>query len=283
MKRFSLASSLLAATLGLSLALPANANDPRSPDPAYVAAPIPAKGEISFDYKLSGYVFGLKLISARYKGLVGKDSYSVYSDMKTSGLAALLKKQRLWSYSGGNYNKADLKPVTHIQQNLNKKSRRIEVDYDYKKNKLSQTVVPRHGSMGTPPATPAQAFGSDDVNTAMLKVLLTGYAMDGEVCKDTIPVYDGKQHYNLRMTKVSEGTLKFDGKKYPSVRCNAYFDPISGFDPEDLPSAKEQSKPVKVYLIERKDYGMYMPVKFTYKVGGFKATVKVKKATLKKG
>lgn len=258
----------------------ADAPDPRLPDPAVTAPINPAKGETAFDFKLKGSVFGFKMISARYKGLIGKRDYMVYSDMKTSGLAALLKKQRLWSYTDGRYNEADLRPINHIQQNLNKKSRRVDAIYDYKRNRVAQKIRPRYGSMGKPPATKSQAFNSDDVNSAMLKVLMTEHRLEGKICEETVPVFDSKQHYTLRFEKIEDTTYKFKKKRYPAVKCHVYLNPISGYDPEDLPSTDERRKPVVVHFINREDYGLYMPVKFTYKVGGFKATVKVTDAEI---
>jgi len=258
-------------------------SDPRLPDPAYTAAVSPGEDETAFDFTLKGYVFGFKLITARYKGEFGNNRYSVYSDLKTSGIAALLKKQRLWSYTAGHYNETDLKPDNHIQQNMNKKSRRIDAFYNYKRSRVEQKIRPRYGSMGLPPATKSQAFNSDDVNSAMLKILMTEHKLDGKICEDTIPVFDSKQHYSIRFKKGKKTSYKFDGTRYQALECFAYLEPISGYDPEDLPSLEERRKPVTVYFINRPEYGLYMPVKFTYKVGGFKATVKVKDAVLKNG
>ncbi len=278
----------LAITAGIAFAIgltgtgiTVHAQDARNPDPAYTAPLNPAEGETTFEFRLSGYVFGLKVVSAKYRGIIGEDSYNIYSDMKTSGLAAMLKKQQLWSYTEGFWDEDDIRPVNHIQQNMNKKSRRVEVFYNYKRSRIRQSVSPRFGSMGQPPATPEQAFNSDDANSAMLKILMAGFRMDEEVCNESIPVYDGKQHYEMKISRHGTKEQKFDGQKYQALECHVYFEPVSGFDPEDLPDTDEKSKPVKVYLIPRPEYNLYMPVKFTYKVGGFSAKVKVKEATFK--
>lgn len=251
---------------------------------AHMVAPInPAKGETAFDIKLKGYVFGIKLMDARFKGNVGKKHYNVYSDMKTSGIAALVKKQRLWSWTEGRYDKADLRPIRHTQQNMNKKSRQIKQFWDYKNDNLIQKIRPAYGSMGKPPATEAQRLWSDDVNSALLKIVMMEHRVDGKVCEGRIPVFDGKQHYNLLFKKLGNQQVKYDGRYYPGVKCHAWVDPVSGFDPEDLPSAEEKAKPVTFYMINRPEFGAYMPVKFTYKISGFSATVKVVGAQIKNG
>ena len=50
------------------------------------------KNAVEFDFKLKGYVFGLRMIKASYTGWYDENRYTVYSDLKTSGLGALLKK-----------------------------------------------------------------------------------------------------------------------------------------------------------------------------------------------
>jgi len=47
---------------------------------------------VEFDFKLKGYVFGLRMIKASYTGWFDNNRYTVYTDLKTSGLGALLKK-----------------------------------------------------------------------------------------------------------------------------------------------------------------------------------------------
>jgi hypothetical protein len=71
------------------------------PDPRYIAAYSPAPGETAFDFKLKGYVFGIKMINARYKGQFDSQNYMAYSDLKTAGLGALLKKLRIWAITEG--------------------------------------------------------------------------------------------------------------------------------------------------------------------------------------
>jgi len=253
------------------------------PDAKYIAPVAPAPGQTGFDFKLKGYVFGIKMISARYKGLMDDREYSVYSDIKTSGLGAMLKKMRIWSTTEGRFDRSGVYPIDHTQQNLDKKSRRVEMDYDYSAGNVAVSVIPRNGSQGIPPASPSEKFNSDDVISAILKMMMTGYGVDGEVCNDMVKVFDSKQHYALRMQKIEDIRYKYDGERYPGVKCHVYYEPISGFDPEDLPDMEEGGTPVVVYFIDRPDYGIWMPAKFTYKISGFKAVIKVKDAQLRKG
>jgi len=283
MKRFFLSAAALALVTGAT-GFAAETDKPnRYPAASYTAPIAPQPGETAFDFKLKGYVFGLKMISARYKGAFDDGNYSVYSDIKTSGLGALLKKMRIWATTEGRYDRTGVYPIDHTQQNLDKKSRRVEMDYDYPRGQIAVSVVPPNGSQGVPPASPQERFESDDVISAILKMMLTGHGVGGEVCNDNVKVFDSKQHYNLRMERKGTLKYKYKGTKYDGIKCHVFYEPVSGFDPEDLPDSEEAGTPVTVYFIDRPEYGIWMPAKFSYKISGFKATIKVKDAKLIKG
>ena len=76
---------------------------------------------------------------------------------------------------------------------------------------------------------------------------------------------------------VKDGTdrKKFLGQKTDVINCNVYYIPISGFDPEDLPEKKEADTPVKIQLVKNDELDMYIPMRFSYKISGFKAVIKV--------
>jgi len=228
-----------------------------------------------FNFDLKGYVFGLRMIRAQYNGFYTNDSYAVRSKLKTSGLGALLKKLQIWSVTTGIKTPSDLRPVTHVQQNLDKKNRRVEIGYDYEIDSITVKINPRLGSQGKPPASPIERFSADDTLSAVLNLMMRGGALAGEVCKGSIRVFDSKQHYNLRMEQAGTKKIRYHGKKHQTLRCQLYYEPISGFDPEDLPNDKEQSTPVKVYYLQDAHSGLYVPIRFTYAISGFKAVIKV--------
>ena len=282
MRKFWLVTSALMLAAGTALAASDGAPS-LNPDPRYVAEYTPRAGETAYNFNLKGYVFGIKMITARYKGQYGNGDYSAYSDIKTSGLGALLKKLRIWAVTDGKFDKNGIYPVTHTQQNLDKKSRRVEMRYDYPARQVSVDINPPIGSQGKPPATMEERFSADDVPSALLNLLTTGYLSGDEVCDGTIRVFDSKQHYGLRMERAGTRKVKFKGNKVDTIRCHVYYEPISGFDPEDLPNMEEGGTPVKVYFWERPDLGMSIPVRFTYKISGFKAVIKLDDMSVAKG
>jgi hypothetical protein len=238
----------------------------------------PGSDATQFKFELKGYVFGLRMIRANYAGWYDQTRYSLYSDIKTSGLGALLKKLEIWAVTKGRHDDIGLHPEFHVQQNLDKKNRRVEMNYSDTRKAVDVAIVPRLGSQGVPPASPAERYAADDTLSAILNMMMRGWGDKGDVCDGTVKVFDSKQHYGLRMEPAGTKRLKFDGEKFEALRCHVYYEPISGFDPEDLPEVEESTTPVKVYFQHRPELGLYIPIRFTYKISAIKATIKVDEA-----
>jgi len=224
--------------------------------------------------KLKGYVFGFRVIRSDVITQFDGREYAAYADAKTSGLAALLKKMEIWAVTKGRYDRRGLRPDWHVQQNTDKKNRRVEMNYDHGKRAVDIAIVPRLGSQGVPPATPRERYSANDTMSGIMHLMMMGTKVDGKLCAGRVPFFDSKQHYNLRMERVGTKRVKFDGKKRETMHCRAYYEPIAGYDPEDLPSEEEAATPVNVYFKYFEDAGVHVPVRFTYKISGFKAVVK---------
>lgn len=237
--------------------------------------PIPGEDATQFRFELKGYIFGLRMIRSNYSGWYDQTEYAVYSDIKTSGLGALLKKLEIWAVSRGTHDSQGLRPAFHVQQNLDKKNRRVEMIYDDLAPSIDVSIDPPLGSQGVPPATPSERYSADDTLSAILNMMMRGWADKGDVCSGTVRVFDSKQHYGLRMERDGTRELKFDDYKSETISCDVYYEPISGFDPEDLPEEEEESTPVNVYFKHFPELGLYIPIRFTYKISAITAVLKV--------
>ncbi len=236
---------------------------------------IPGEGATQVRMKMKGYVFGIRVIKADVITAFNGTNYTGYTDAKSSGLAALLKKMEIWSVTQGRYDKTGLRPDWHVQQNTDKKNRRVEMNYNRNAATVNIAIVPPLGSQGTPPATPRERYSANDTISGILHLMMMGTEINGELCTGKVPFFDSKQHYNLRLQRVGTKRVKFDGKKKDTIHCRAYYEPISGYDSEDLPSEEEASTPVNVYFKYYPEVGVHVPVRFTYKIKGFTAVVKV--------
>ena len=224
--------------------------------------------------KLKGYVFGIRLLRSDIITQFDQTNYATYSDVRSSGIAALLKKLEIWAVTKGRYDRNGFRPDWHIQQNTDKKNRRVEMNYNRAQQDLDIAIVPRLGSQGVPPASKHERYESNDTISGVMHLMMMGTKVKGELCSGRVPFFDSKQHYNLKLTRVGTKRVKFDGGKDETIHCKVYYEPISGYDPEDLPSQEEAETPVNVYFKYYEEAGIHIPVRFTYKISGFKATIK---------
>lgn len=237
--------------------------------------PPPSLAAQQFSFKLKGYVFGIKMVTAHYNGYVDGNRYAAYTDIKTSGLGALLKKMEIWAVSKGTVNKSGLTPDFHVQQNMDGKERRVEMNYDNVLKAVDVNIIPTLGSQGVPPASPAERYSADDTISAILALMMQGQRINTPFCSGSLRVFDSKQHYNLRMVRGGTGSERFGGEKVQTQICNVYYEPINGFDPEDLPDSEEGGTPMEIEFIARPELGLYVPLKFSYKISSIKAVIKL--------
>ncbi|MEL6686117.1 MAG: DUF3108 domain-containing protein [Pseudomonadota bacterium] len=246
----------------------------------YVIPPAP-DGATQFGFEMKGYVLGLRMIRINYLGYETDTDYAAYTDLTTSGLGALLKKLDIWSVTRGTIrSEGDLRPDFHVQQNTDKKNRRVEMNYDHDAQKVSVEIVPALGSQGIPPAPPEERYSAFDTVSILLQMARQGRINQDDLCTGSVPVFDSKQRYNLRLEPVGIRRVKFLGDKQDAIHCHAYYEPVSGFDPEDLPSEEEASTPVNVYFDYVPEADLYVPMRFTYKISGFTAVIKMTQMTV---
>jgi len=147
--------------------------------------------------------------------------------------------------------------------------------YDDDAQNVDVTIIPRLGSQGVPPASPQERYAADDTVTTILQLMMRGQRLDAELCTGDMRVFDSKQHYNLRMVQDGTRTLRFEGERVETIRCLVYYEPINGFDPEDLPDADDEGKPIKIYMMRSEALGIHVPIRFTYPVGALMAVIRM--------
>ncbi|MGH6791147.1 MAG: DUF3108 domain-containing protein [Methyloceanibacter sp.] len=116
----------------------------------------------------------------------------------------------------------------------------------------------------TIPVTPEQLEGVlDPMSGAFLVAKSSNPNGDLKVCYQTVPVFDGRQRFNLVLTPKKAVTVKKNGPASyagPAVICRVKFIPIAGYQP-DNPAIKlmSQSNEIEVWLIPVRRTQMYVP------------------------
>ena len=127
------------------------------------------------------------------------------------------------------------------------------------------SIVPnRRPGPRTIPVTPEQLEGVlDPMSGAFLVAKSSNPNGDLKVCYQTLPVFDGRQRFNLVLTPKKAVTVKKNGPASyagPAVICRVKFIPIAGYQP-DNPAIKlmSRSNEIEVWLIPVRRTQMYVP------------------------
>jgi hypothetical protein len=127
-------------------------------------------------------------------------------------------------------------------------------------------IVPRHrASPRTIPVTKEQLERVfDPLSGAFLYAHSDNPNGDLRVCDQTVPVFDGRQRFDLVLTPKRAVTVKRDqnsgGYAGPAVICQVRFIPIAGYQPEN-PGIQlmSQSDEIEVWLVPMRGTAMYVP------------------------
>ncbi len=119
------------------------------------------------------------------------------------------------------------------------------------------------------PVTAAHVKGVLDPLSAMFFTAKTGkHNADGSICPARIPVFDGKQRFDLLLShkktvkiKKKRGKGKFRGT---AVVCRIKYVPIAGYKPSNAGvKFMSTTKDIEVWLIKVPNNGMYVPYHVT--------------------
>ncbi|MCG8442796.1 MAG: DUF3108 domain-containing protein [Caulobacterales bacterium] len=255
----------------LSLALigaPAIAED----DELAAAASVPLSESLRVTY--NGYLAGFRIVKATVDASIDHAAYVTDASFRSAGIARMFKVAKISARTQGAVADGRLRPADYEHRNLASTTNRL-VRIEFTPDAVNPVINPPFGSMGQPPATAEERFGSFDPITAVLSIMREGAS---EPCDRTVPVFDGKQRYDLRLEAVGEEEIDVAGYEGPSLRCDVYYVPISGFDLEDLAEPDVYDRPIKMWLAQIED-GLHVPVRFRTRQSGFRVSVEARRIT----
>jgi len=251
---FLSAGALGAGLAALALAQGASAQ----PAPAQpISAQIEPPAELFVEY--TGAVYFLSVANISLSARFSDVDYAAASTFQSAGLLRWFDDTNIEATAIGYRGEAGLIPYRYEHINFASDKGRL-VGIDFPDNVAMPDVSPPFGSMGQPPATDAERAGALDPITVMLGLSL---AMPGDretPCTGTLPVFDGKSRYNLRFENAGLDQVRTRAWRGEAVRCRAYVEPVSGYDPGDRPTEEEIARPAHIWLAPIND--VYVPVRF---------------------
>lgn len=242
------------------------ASVPASADQA-IADPL-ASGAISVSAVYSGSVLFIPVGEVSFAADIEGGRYAARSSVEAAGLAALFTDFEIHAEVEGALSDADQavpERYGHIER-TGDKVRSVEVSFADRF--AVSDVEPPFGSWGVPPASEADRTGVVDPMTAFFQLshdLAARTGADG--CEGALPVFDGKARYNLNLENAGRRQVRTRAWRGEAVVCHAYYEPISGYDPEDYPSESELRHPLTLWLAPIGDGAYYLPVRIYTRAG----------------
>tara|TARA_R110002073_G_scaffold3635_2_gene23924 strand:- start:14965 stop:15804 length:840 start_codon:yes stop_codon:yes gene_type:complete len=233
-------------------------------------------------------VSGARMITARYSSSVlvfrvGDISLSAQIDpghyaantvVEAAGLAALFTDFDIHADVEGLRTPVSVAPLryTHVER-TGSKIRAVDIAFE---NRIaSAQATPPFGSLGVPPATPAQLEGVIDPISAIFLLSQARVGGEGAVCSGSLPVFDGKARYNLRLEAGESRNVRTPAWRGEALLCHAWYEPIAGYDPEDYPTPAELRYPLDIWLAHFPEHGFYLPVRLHTRAGFGGVTIQV--------
>lgn len=241
--------------IGIFIALPFQllADEPRRPLP-----PLVMEGKYTVAW--NGITIGRVNLTTRET----ESSYHMLVDTKTSGVAALFKRERRLAEATGRIDDAGRHIPTRFHSRPHEADDEAEdytiLTYDPQGQLMSRTRVPDDDPSWRAPVPFPQASGATDPVTAGL-VLRRELYVAIEMGQSTISTrtYDGARLAELRMAiKPKSVTLDIGRDKTPALETHLSRQPVAGYTPKELKKFDAGDPPIRFYFSAD---GNYMPLR----------------------
>ena len=241
--------------------------------PADAAAELAPGGRmITARYSSSVLIFRVGSISLSAQ--IDPERYAADTVVEAAGLAALFTDFDIRAEVEGLRTPASILPLryAHVERTGSKVR---AVDIAFENRMASAHATPPFGSLGLPPATAEQRENVIDPISAVFLLAQARIGGEADVCSGSLPVFDGKARYDLRLEAGGRETIRTPAWRGEAVLCHAWYEPIAGYDPEDYPSPAELRYPLDIWLAAFPEHGFYLPVRVHTRAGFGGLTVQV--------
>lgn len=218
--------------------------------------------EMEYNIKASAWVFILPITGkANFRVTMNKDTYSIRSLVKTTGLADILVNYDLEIAASGYTTPDELNTYAFVSQNKDgKKNRRV--DLKYLKDDFEMNATPRFGNLGDPAATVEQALEAKDPVTALISFALEPRAESEDPCGGPLKIFDGRQLTHLHLTNQGLTPVKSEAWSGDAYECHIRMDKVAGYKEgeSDKDNLSGIDGPLRMWLAPLPN-GAYVPVR----------------------
>lgn len=251
----------LAAALMVAVALPAmpasalNTNR-TTVDVRDSMAPPPAGLVVQY----SGSLLMIPVANIAINAVWPGETYSATATFQSGGLLRWFDDTNIEAGVSGYVHGDALVPWRYQHLNHASGKGRI-VGIDFVDGRAVPDVNPPFGSMGDPPASDEDREGAVDPISGILSMMLAApITANGEPCNGSVPIFDGRARYNLRLENGGMSDVSTRAYRGEALVCRAYVEPISGYEEGKRPTEDDTRRPVTMWLAPVE--GMWVPVRY---------------------
>jgi hypothetical protein len=215
----------------------------------------------TYDVELGSFNLGDFKLNAKLDG----SSYELKAKGKFSLVSSMLYSASGRTEASGKLSNGEVEP-SRFNVTYQGGSKKEERSFDFVNGAVSQvSVVP--AKRPSPRSVPVTAEQLTNVLDPLTAGFMSVRAKNGSdyraVCEHTIPVFDGKQRFDIVLTPKRSEPVPQDGPSGmsgPLAVCRAKFVPISGYRP-DHPGVKfmSQTEDIEVWLVSIPRTNFHIP------------------------
>lgn len=209
--------------------------------------------------RYSGSVLILKVANISLTAGFNDGVYSAAATFESGGLLRWFDDTNIEATSNGYRQPDALRPYRYEHVNHASNKGRV-VGINFEDTVAQPDVQPPFGSMGEPPASDEERAGALDPISTLLSLMTALPSDENGVCEGRLPVFDGKARYDLRLNNLGPDDVRTRAWSGEAIRCQAFIEPISGYDEGDRPDEEETRRPVTIWLAPVD--GVHVPVRF---------------------
>lgn len=257
--------ALILAT-GLALAtnaMPASADD---------AANVTSANSQGVTVQYAGSVMIFQVANIVISSTFQEETYQASARFTAAGLAALFTDADIEAGVSGYREGPRLQPWRYSHLNHASSKNRI-VGIDFPEGVATPDINPPFGNMGEPPASAEQRAGAADPLSTLLSVGLGSVADENGRCDGTLAVFDGRARYNLRFEYAGEHYVRTRAWQGDAQVCQAYYEPISGYEEDEFPSDDVIAEPITMWFAPVEGTNIHVPVRIRTNAGFGGATI----------
>lgn len=222
-----------------------------------------ADGRLHVRYLAS--LTGIQIGRGEFVVDITADGYAAAGTAKVTGIAKLVSRGHGSVAATGNFVNGNVSPMTYSTNSKSDKKKE-EIHISLANNVVSEfsVIPPQKPSRKRVPVTEENRRGVvDPMSAAIISVPGAGDMLSPDNCKRTIPIFDGRQRYDLvfhyERTEPAKGVKGYNGKM---LVCRVDYRPIAGHKPDRMQvKYMEDNKNIFVWLAPVKDTRVLFPIR----------------------